>query len=54
LADLVSTTPESVSRLLGEFKEQGIIKVNGQTIEIMDSKKLESLCKCESLLTYKD
>jgi CRP-like cAMP-binding protein len=53
LADLVSTTPESVSRLLHEFKEQGIINVKGHTIEILDSEKLESLCKCKSLLAYK-
>jgi CRP/FNR family transcriptional regulator len=53
LAELVSTTPESISRMLGEFKEQGIIRVNGQTIEILDSDKLESMCMCQSLLAYK-
>jgi len=49
LADLVSTTPESISRLLSDFKEQGFIKVNGQTIEILDPQKLESMCHCKSL-----
>jgi CRP-like cAMP-binding protein len=53
LAELVSTTPESVSRLLSEFKEQGIINVKGHTIEILDSEKLESLCMCKSLQAYK-
>jgi CRP/FNR family transcriptional regulator len=53
MADLVSTTPESNSRLLSDFREQGIISVNGQNIEILDSDKLESLCKCKSLLAYK-
>ena len=52
IADLVSTSPESISRLFNEFKEKGIIKVNGQTIEILDSDKLESLCKCKSLVAY--
>ena len=53
MAELVSTTPESVSRMLSEFKEQGIIKAKGRTIEIIDSKKLESLCMCKSLQAYK-
>jgi len=49
IADLISTSPESVSRLIGDFKEQGIIAVKGQTIEILDAGKLESMCKCKSL-----
>lgn len=49
IADLISTSPESVSRLIGDFKEQGIINVKGQTIEILDAKKLESMCHCKSL-----
>jgi CRP-like cAMP-binding protein len=53
MAELVSTTPESISRLLSEFKEKGIIKAKGQTIEILDSRKLESLCMCKSLQAYK-
>jgi CRP-like cAMP-binding protein len=52
IADLVSTSPESISRLFNEFREKGIIKVNGQTIEILDSDKLEALCKCKSLVAY--
>jgi len=52
MADLVSTSPESISRLFNEFREGGIIKVDGQTIEVLDSDKLESLCKCKSLVAY--
>ena len=52
IADLVSTSPESVSRLFNEFRDKGIIKVDGQTIEILDSDQLESLCKCKSLVAY--
>lgn len=53
LAELVSTTPESISRMLHELKDKGIIKVDGQTIEILDSEQLESMCMCQSLLAYK-
>jgi len=53
IADLVSTTPESVSRMFGEFREQGIINVKGNTIEILDAEKLGSMCKCDSLQAYK-
>ena len=52
MADLVSTSPESISRLLSEFRDKGIIKVDGQTIEILDSDQLKELCKCKSLLAY--
>ena len=53
IADLISTSPESVSRLIGDFKEQGIINVKGQTIEILDDNKLESMCHCKSLNVFK-
>ena len=52
MADLISTSPESISRLFNEFREKGIIKVNGQTIAVLDSDKLELLCKCKSLVAY--
>ena len=52
ISDIISTTPESVSRLFTEFKDQGVIKVSGQTIEILDTDKLKSMCKCESLLSF--
>jgi CRP-like cAMP-binding protein len=46
MADLISTSPESVSRLMSEFKEQGIIKGKGHTIEILDDVRLDTICKC--------
>lgn len=52
IAGLISTSPESVSRLIGDFKERGIIKGKGQTIEIVDASKLENICRCESLSVY--
>ena len=53
IAELISTTPESVSRLLGKFKSQKIIAGSGQAIEILEFEKLEEMCKCEMLTTYK-
>jgi len=53
IAEIVSTTPESVSRMISELKDQGVIEVKGHTIEIMDPQKLEDMCKCKSLLTFK-
>lgn len=52
IAGLISTTPESVSRLIGEFKERGVIEVNGNVIEILDAKLLKNICKCETLSIY--
>lgn len=43
MADLISTSPESISRLMSEFKEQKIISVQAHNIEINDSKRLESI-----------
>jgi len=53
IAGLISTSPESVSRLISDFKDKGIIAGKGQTIEILDDSKLEGICNCESLDTYK-
>ena len=53
IADLISTSPESVSRLIGDFRDQGIISSKGKTMEIMDIHELEALGKCESLSTAK-
>jgi CRP-like cAMP-binding protein len=49
IAELISTSPESVSRLLSKFKSEGIIKGTGQTIEIVDVGGLEAMCKCKLL-----
>lgn len=51
IADLISSSPESVSRLISDFKDQGIISSKGKTIEILNFGRLETLCKCESLST---
>jgi len=53
IANLISTSPESVSRLISDFKDQGIITSKGKTMEIMDLHKLETIGKCKSLYTAK-
>ena len=40
LANLVDTSRESVSRVLSEFDKDGIIKLNGKEIEILNKKSL--------------
>ena len=52
MASLISTSPESVSRLISDFKDRGIISGKGQTIEVIDTDKLLDICKCESLAVY--
>lgn len=41
LANLVDTSRESVSRVMTEFDKDGIIKVTGKTIEILNKKSLK-------------
>ncbi|MBI4125796.1 MAG: Crp/Fnr family transcriptional regulator [Deltaproteobacteria bacterium] len=40
LAELIGTTQESVIRLMSEFKQDGLIHVEGRTITLLDLKKL--------------
>ena len=40
-ANLVDTSRESISRILTEFDKDGIIKVNGKQIEILNKKSLK-------------
>lgn len=51
LSELISTSPESVSRLIGKFKASGIIRGKGNTIELLDVPSLEALCQCKMLDT---
>jgi len=53
IAELISTTPESVSRLIGKFKKEDIIGGTGHTIEIRNLEALEALCQCKLLDTSK-
>jgi CRP/FNR family transcriptional regulator len=43
LADLTGLSPESVIRILKEFKKEKLIQVTGKTFEILDSGRLEKI-----------
>jgi len=49
IAELISTTPESVSRLISGFKADGIINGRGHTIELVKLDVLEAKCRCKLL-----
>lgn len=41
MADLINSSPESVSRMIKEFCKDDILRVNGHEMEILDKQKLE-------------
>jgi CRP/FNR family transcriptional regulator len=43
IAELIGMTTENVIRILSEFRKEGIIRINGKEIEILDKAKLEFL-----------
>ena len=43
LADLSGMSKESAIRILKEFKEEGILTVQGNTIEILNTKQLRQI-----------
>ena len=45
IADYIGMSTANVIRTLSDFKKDGIIKVFGKTIEIVDINKLEILSK---------
>jgi CRP/FNR family transcriptional regulator len=49
IAELISTSPESVSRLIGKFKAEGIVRGTGHTVELVDIPALEAICRCKML-----
>ncbi len=44
LANLLGTVPETLSRVLSRLQSQGVIRVKGREIEILDEGALEELC----------
>lgn len=45
LAELTVMSVESLSRVIKEFKDDKLIKVDGKAIEILDRKRLELICE---------
>lgn len=44
IAELIEMTTENVIRILSEFRKDGILKIFGKTIEIIDMNRLERIC----------
>ncbi len=44
LADLIGTTRESLSRVLGQFCKENIISLDGKIMKIIDRPKLQQIC----------
>ena len=47
LANLIGTARESLGRLLKDFKEEGLIKIEAKSIELLESNKLEKIASSE-------
>ena len=45
IAEFIGMTVENVIRTLSDFRKDGIIKISGTTIEIIDEKRLERICE---------
>ena len=45
LADMAAITPESLSRILKDFKEEGVVTIAGKHVTVIDRKKLEMISK---------
>jgi CRP/FNR family transcriptional regulator, cyclic AMP receptor protein len=44
LAQLIGSSRETVTRILGDFKRRGVVELQGATLVILDQGALESLC----------
>lgn len=45
LADMAAISPESLSRILKDFKEDGVVTISGKQVTVIDRKKLEMISK---------
>ena len=45
LADMAAISPESLSRILKDFKEDGVVTISGKHVTVIDRKKLEMISK---------
>lgn len=45
LSDLAGMSRESTSRILTQFKDQEILKINGKKVEVLDKKQLEQIAR---------
>lgn len=45
IAELIEMTTENVIRILSEFRKDGIIKIDGKRIYLLEPDRLENICK---------
>ncbi len=45
IAEMIEMTTENVIRILSEFRKDGILKIFGKTIEIVDMERLKRICE---------
>ncbi len=45
IAELIQMTTENVIRILSEFRKDGIIKIDGKQVHLLEPERLESICK---------
>jgi CRP/FNR family transcriptional regulator len=45
LADMAAISPESLSRILKDFKEDGVVTISGKNVSVLDRAKLEMISK---------
>jgi CRP/FNR family transcriptional regulator len=50
LASLLGTIPETLSRIFARMSQQGLVKVSGATIHILDHSGLEELAQSGKLM----
>jgi CRP-like cAMP-binding protein len=48
LASELSITPETLSRLLARWRDRSLIRVEGRTVALLDTRTLETLAESSS------
>ncbi|HEX7341198.1 MAG TPA: helix-turn-helix domain-containing protein [Rhodanobacteraceae bacterium] len=46
IANYLRLAPETVSRVLGRFRMQGLVHIEGRAVELLDLKQLSQLARC--------
>jgi len=45
LADMAAISPESLSRIFKDFKEDGVVEMSGKKVTVVNRQKLELISK---------
>jgi len=45
IAELIEMTTENVIRILSEFRKDGILKIDGKRIQLLEPERIENICK---------